>query len=774
MSVTAADHGDSTGALYRPLVRALFRDTSTMVLGVLASVFAIVLTAMHANSPGLYVCASVMALIGAGTALVNLKYRPAAAAERLDNAALYRWEIRYTIGAVATTVCLGWWCFHSLALLDDSFAALTSCIVTFANLIGVTGRNYPISRLMNLQIVTAGAGVLLGVAGQGTYHLALSVLIFVFIISMRQFGNAQRSIMFSELLERRKAEKLATQFTTALDNVPEAVFMFSPARKLEVANTQALHEIGIEPGSEVQMPLERMLKIFVDDLDISESDTATISSILYSDKHGANLTFKMRGDRERTIKLRANPMSNGGIVATFEDVTREVEAVSTIENLSRFDQLTGLINREELQRVLITELDHRSDRQQCAVILINLDRFKQWNDSLGHSVGDFLLCEATRRIKEVVGETGYCSRYGGDEFAVAVRNTNCLDLTKVMADQIIGELNRPVIIGKTTVQLSCSIGISVGGKTRDTAEALLKQADMALFWAKQDGRGEWRVFSQKMSHELEERRKLEEDLRNALKDGQFETHFQPLVSVDEKQITTCEALLRWHHPKNGPVSPAIFIPLAEEIGVIEDIGAWVLRDACETCATWPNGTKVAVNLSAVQFRQGDIVQTVKQILNETGLDPRRLELEITESLMLSDMKQTVARLNEFIAMGVRISLDDFGTGYSSLSYMHELPLHKVKIDRSFVQDIKEGSKSLTLVQAICALAQELELSVVVEGVEEAGQLEALLRHAKITEIQGYYFSRPLDQDQITEMLDRGSTTNHRTLKKLPLVRSIAA
>ena len=473
-----------------------------MVLGVLASVFAIVLTAMHANSPGLYVCASVMALIGAGRALVNLKYRTAAAAERLDNAALYRWEIRYTIGAVATTVCLGWWCFHSLALLDDSFAALTSCIVTFANLIGVTGRNYPISRLMNLQIVTAGAGVLLGVAGQGTYHLALSVLIFVFIISMRQFGNAQRSIMFSELLERRKAEKLATQFTTALDNVPEAVFMFSPARKLEVANTQALHEIGIEPGSEVQMPLERMLKIFVDDLDISESDTATISSILYSDKHGANLTFKMRGDRERTIKLRANPMSNGGIVATFEDVTREVEAVSTIENLSRFDQLTGLINREELQRVLITELDHRSDRQQCAVILINLDRFKQWNDSLGHSVGDFLLCEATRRIKEVVGETGYCSRYGGDEFAVILRNKNNNYLATKVSERILKSLSVPFHISGIEIQMSVSIGISIYPDNTINADELFKFSDIAMYRAKKLGRNQVCYFEDEMQKQF--------------------------------------------------------------------------------------------------------------------------------------------------------------------------------------------------------------------------------------------------------------------------------
>ena len=302
----------------------------------------------------------------------------------------------------------------------------------------------------------------------------------------------------------------------------------------------------------------------------------------------------------------------------------------------------------------------------------------------------------------------------------------------------------------------------------------MKQADTALFRAKQEGRGSMRVFAKSMGQELEERRRLETDLRDALEHEQFEIWFQPLVSVEKRRVTTCEALLRWRHPDNGMISPGIFVPIAEEMGLIEEIGAYVMREACKACASWPDNTRVAVNLSAVQFHQGDIFATVQNALKNSGLHPSRLELEITESLMLSDRAQVINVLEMFKKMGVRIALDDFGTGYSSLRYMNELPLDKVKIDRAFVTDLQPGTKALTLVQAITALGQRLGLSIVVEGIEHEEQLSILLQHAPVSEIQGYYFSKPVSPVEIAMLLDCETSENTTMIARMPEAPSLAA
>ena len=420
------------------------------------------------------------------------------------------------------------------------------------------------------------------------------------------------------------------------------------------------------------------------------------------------------------------------------------------------------------------QLSSLGDSDRCAILLINIDRFKQINDSLGHSKGDKILQSVAERLTELCADLGVCARYGGDEFAIAVREDDSFDIATNLADTICESFAQPFNLGRRRVTLGCSIGIAVSSNSNQAPEDLLKNADLALISAKQSARGDWRMYNAEMSRDMQVRSKLENDLRTALTNEQFEAHFQPIVSIKQSRVSVCEALLRWKHPSKGFISPAVFVPIAEELGLINDIGSWMLFEACEACVGWPNETRVAVNLSPLQFRSGDLVETVRNALSQSGLEADRLELEVTESLMMEDIGETVTLLHQLKQMGVRVSLDDFGTGYSSLNYLNELPLDKVKIDRSFVNDLHKNPKSITLVQAVTALGQKLDLTVVVEGIETVDQLEMLMSNAPVDEIQGYLFSKPVDGDQISQLLDKSQIANRSMLAKLSALKSIAA
>lgn len=777
--VRTIDHpNQSAGTLYRPMVAELYADANMVSLGALASIFAVLVTAWSTGSAAINFCAVFMSIVGIARLGINYFYHRRVSDEPMATSQLRFWEKLYSIGAVCTALSLGVWCFVCMAIVKNDFATLVSCTVSLTNLVGVCGRNYPIMRLFYWQISVVGTGILAGGLLVGGEYTVLGLLVLPFLVGLRKIALKHRDNVFEALTQSRRSEKLANRLDTALNNIPQAICMFDSSRRLEMANAPTLMGLHRQRDDLHRLTVAEMTQMLVEEHSVTKRDASVIERTISQCKSvRRSFTFKTGKDgvqAERVMKLVANPMENGGVVATFEDITREVKAENTIDRMTRFDKLTGLLNRDQLRVVLNNELLLRSPEQQVSVLLISLDRFKQVNETMGHAIGDLILCEVTNRLESIIKENGFCARFSGDEFAVVLRSRDCSDFARTISDQILEVLHEPYVFEGSDISIGCSIGISFGSRAGDGAEILLKQADLAMFWAKSESRGDWRVFSQKMSQELEERRQLEHDLRRALANGEFETYYQPIVSVDKKRVTTCEALLRWKHPTKGFVSPAVFIPLAEELGLIEEIGEWVLLDACRACASWPSDVRVAVNLSAVQFRQGDVLKTVKNVLADTGLRPARLELEITESLMLSDMKETIAVLHKFKTLGVRISLDDFGTGYSSLSYMNDLPLDKVKIDRSFIEDLREGGKSLALVQGISAIGRELGLTVVVEGIEEADQLSVLLEHALINEIQGYYFSRPVPLDEVSILLNRSTLKNRQMLRKLSHRQLVAA
>ena len=433
------------------------------------------------------------------------------------------------------------------------------------------------------------------------------------------------------------------------------------------------------------------------------------------------------------------------------DVTQARKDQERISRLAHYDVLTGLPNRLSFLQALSGAWDAQGQTAGCAVLCLDLDHFKGVNDSLGHPIGDALLIEAARRLRACVGDKGVVTRLGGDEFAVVVRDELAPAALGVLAQAIVDVLSLPYDLDDHLVSIGASVGIAVAPTDADDADTLLKNADLALYRAKGDGRGAYRFFEATMDVWAQERRALEIDLRSALKNEELKLFFQPLIGAKAHETTGFEALLRWQHPRRGVVGPDDFIECAEQWGLICKIGEWVLNEACRQAASWPAPLKVAVNLSPNQFATGDLVEQVRTALRESGLAPSRLELEITEGLLLSDTAGTLEQLQALKALGVRIAMDDFGTGYSSLAYLWRFPFDKIKIDRTFIAEMSGNPAIADILRTITLLGRTLNLEVTAEGVETAEQA-LILEDMRCDHFQGYLFGRPMPMADIPGFL----------------------
>jgi diguanylate cyclase (GGDEF)-like protein len=457
-------------------------------------------------------------------------------------------------------------------------------------------------------------------------------------------------------------------------------------------------------------------------------------------------------ERGRTLALTFHPMADGGSVVLIEDITDRKMAEAKIHQLARYDSLTGLPNRALFRDHMDASVTNLRRRGPFAIHFVDLDEFKQVNDTLGHPCGDELLCAVADRLRTAVRGSDVVARFGGDEFVILQYPLGHPKEAAALAERLVAELAEPYQISGHEVVVGVSIGIALAPRDGSNADLLLKNADMALYRAKSDGRRAWRFFEQGMDVMAQARRNLQLDLRNALASNAFKIHYQPLLNLRTKRISTCEALLRWPHPVRGMVSPAEFIPVAEEMGLIVEIGNFVLREACLECAKWPDDVRVAVNMSPIQFRRGNVTDGIREALAAAKLPASRLEIEITESVFLNDTELTRHWLNELQEMGVRISLDDFGTGYSSLSYLHNYPLNKVKIDRSFLQGVDTSNRSLNLLRSVARLSADLGMSVAVEGIETEEQLELVARESSVDEVQGFLLGVPMPSSDIRNLL----------------------
>ena len=441
-------------------------------------------------------------------------------------------------------------------------------------------------------------------------------------------------------------------------------------------------------------------------------------------------------------------------IIAIRDQRERLRSEAEIRSLAFDDALTGLPNRRRFTTELNQRLDSRRRGEQAfALLMLDLDRFKMVNDTLGHSFGDKLLQRVAGRLKSAVRDEDLVARLGGDEFAILQAGITSPAQARALAERIVDFLSRPFIIDRQVINIGASVGLAFAFVDGDTPELLLRNADLALYKAKADGRGTYHLFEAELDARIQARRALETDLRRATANNEFELHYQPLFDAKSQAVLGAEALIRWRDPARGMVSPAEFIPLAEETGLISVIGHWVLRIACAEAVTWPAHLSVAVNLSPVQFRDPNLAATIHSVLSRTGLDPSRLEVEITEGVLIANEARTLSTLNALRTLGVRIAMDDFGTGYSSLSYLQRFPFDKIKIDQSFVQQVPQNAHAAGIVRAIITMGACLGMKTTVEGVETREQLSFTAREGA-DQVQGYFFSRPLSASDFGSFIQR--------------------
>ena len=735
------------------LLDSLFETPAPLVTGNLFGAIAAAMTALKTGETVIWACVALLVVAGVVRAFDLQRYHARKSTLTADETA--RWKKRHQIGAMIQATAVGIWCSTTLLATDDAVAHMICLSATTGIVAGGAGRAYGRQWVFQLQVLLAYGSTIIALALRGTpYYLAMSVVCTAYLVAIMQLSANLHKIFMRALLAREREAALAGQFDTALNNMPQGLSMFRADGCLAVMNRRFIELMNLSDDHvQREASASDIIAACVASGSISDASGKLILSEIENSQARDIITADPDDVRARSLSWKFQPMAGGGAVVLLEDITERRTAEARISHLARYDELTALPNRvnfrDEIERLLAIRHDAA---QLSALLFIDLDQFKQVNDTLGHPCGDQLLCVVADRLREMLRPEDFVARFGGDEFVVFQQNIKSREDAASLAQRIVEHLSERYKIDNHLVEIGASVGIAMTSPAGISADTLLKNADMALYRAKADGRGTFCFFRDEMAQTVEARRILELDLRKALANEEFELFYQPLVNLKSGRISTCEALLRWNHPVRGTVSPIDIIPVAEDMGLIVDLGRWILRKACMECMKWPEAVSVAVNFSPQQFHQRDVLSEVRYALEVSGLPAHRLEIEITESSLLRNTQLTHDVLSQLSAIGVRISLDDFGTGYSSLSYLHNFPLQKVKIDRSFLEGI-DTDRPLTLLRGVARLSADLGMSVVVEGIETNEQLELISVDGTVTEAQGYLFSRPVPAVRVRQLLN---------------------
>ncbi len=753
------------------LVDSLFMNPAPMIFGAFGPAIAGAVIAAVTSNLLCWLCVPLFIVVGLARALQMYRYQQRNS--RLTVEESVTWEKRYRIGTIAYGISLGIWGVTVLLTTNDAAAHMLCVTTVVAYTSAGVGRTFGRPQIFHLHLLMSiGPLILALMYVGGPYHIALALLSLVFFSAIRHLTSSLQRIYVNAWIAKEREAALAGQFDTALNNMPHGLCMFSADGRVAVMNHRFIEMMKLSDDF-VQRGASAtdICNACVLSGSISAAAAQQILYEIESSQRGDIVTSDPDPTKNRSLDWTFQPMAGGGTVVLVEDITERKDAEARISHLARYDELTALPNRvnfrDEIGRLLAMQHgDHRS-----ALLFVDLDQFKQVNDTLGHPCGDQLLCAVAERLREMLRPEDFVARFGGDEFVVFQQNIHSHEDAAALARRIVDRLSERYKIDNHLVEIGASVGIAMTAPGVG-ADTLLKNADMALYRAKADGRGTFCFFRDEMAQTVEARRILELDLRKALANEEFELFYQPLINLKSGKVSTCEALLRWNHPARGTVSPVDIIPVAEDMGLIVDLGRWILRKACMECMKWPEAVSVAVNFSPQQFHQRDVLSEVRYALEVSGLPAHRLEIEITESSLLHNTELTHDLLSQLRSLGVRISLDDFGTGYSSLSYLHNFPLQKVKIDRSFLEGI-DSDRPLTLLRGVARLSADLGMSVVVEGIETNEQLELISADGAVTEAQGYLFSRPVPSVRIRQLLN--ASHGRRTDEQLHVVpsRSIA-
>ncbi len=739
--------------VYSNVVKSLHGDTRTLFFGKAATISAALVACYLAGNYFVYGVSCFLLVIGIFR-LVHIARFNKGSVDELNHADLLSVETQYRTLSGLYVGSLGALCFACLATSSDAILHLVVISATLANVAGISGRNFASRKVVQYQTIAVTIPLIIGLlAFGGPYHTFLACLLLPFLIAIQSISERLRGMLFDASLKALENKTIADRFEVALENASHGMAMIDSDGRFMVANERFGELFDCVPDQELigSSLTDVTIRSIAQrpGMAIGEAIPERIRICLEERKKRRFTQLRVDGS---TIEISFNPMKDGAGVIVLEDITDRVKSEGEIKLLANYDPLTRLPNRHHFTTMMKSRVGEDKDYKEFALFFADLDKFKTVNDSLGHAVGDKLLCAVSLRMKSCLPEGGAICRFGGDEFVIILPNVSSQHDCQRFAKRIIDEVSKPVLIDGHLIIVGVSIGVAQGPENSSDFEQLLKMADVALYDAKSKGRGLMVFYSSELGDKIRERRKLEVDLRRAVQRGELSVHYQPLIDMKSNEVAGCEALVRWTHPNLGNIPPAQFIPMAEEIGIISKIGKFVLDQATKECKRWPGNIRVAVNVSSLQFQQSDVCGMIESALINSSLEASRLEIEVTESAVLDDMMETSRVLRTLAQSGVRISLDDFGTGFSSLSYLHQLPLDKVKIDRSFLESIRDDERALILLSGVTKMASDLGLQVIVEGVEEIEQLEILKREVHLDQVQGYLFGKAMPADEIRKFV----------------------
>jgi diguanylate cyclase (GGDEF)-like protein len=739
---------------YVSMVRSLYADRGVMMLGALASALTAATAGIEAHNTILLAIAAAFIVVGVARNM-DMAAFARTTIDDVDVATARHWETRATIGAAAIAAIYGIWCFYSFIFVNTPFAELSSIAMSVAVLVGVAGRNFAVDRLVSIQVLLIGAPLTLGMLFDGAFHTALqSVVLIAFFSSIRKITANIRAILVRAVHGRLEASRLADEFDTALETMHHGLAMLDADGLVAVINDRAVADFNrFAPGEWVGRPFSALVSAASARGTVPPRSAEQLMQIVNGQRNG-KVIIKLSSSAYFEITVSAR---HGRVVLLFEDITERVRAEERINFMAHYDALTGLPNRGFFAQQVRADLELRSTRpgrEQAMLMIVDIDDFKHVNDSAGHLIGDRLLVEAADRLKRALGNSSLIARLGGDEFIVYRSGAIVEADVEAEPAAILAAFKAPFSIMGESLSTNVSIGIVVAEDSEDDLDGLMTKADLALYKAKANGKGQSQVFANEMDTAYRYRQRLKTELKTCVAAEGLTLAYQPLIDLKTRRVVACEALARWNHPTLGSIPPSLFIPIAEETGLISDITNWVLKAAALECRNWPADVSVSVNVSARDFRNADVEAMVERALKVSGLAPHRLEIEVTETALIEEKEAATSILSALGRRGIGIALDDFGTGYSSLSYLQALPFTKLKVDRSFVMDIASNPRSLKLLSNVAQLGKDINLVVTAEGVETEEQLALIEAHTRVDQIQGYLFGVPLPRREVGELISR--------------------
>ncbi|WP_018235671.1 bifunctional diguanylate cyclase/phosphodiesterase [Ensifer sp. BR816] len=749
--------------VYLSSVSSLYEHRRTLVVGMLSHVATFLLVYLKSADPFYLGCTIAVVILWMLRSLDMARF------DRqdftgADRATLRKWENRYIVGGVSATLTCGIACGYAIAVTQDSFSQLACISVTFASMISLVGRNYGSERAVLLLSSSACLPIVVGLLALGDpFMLVLAILIPPFIFSTWAMANNVRAFLYENVLAAQ-IRTIAGQFDAALNNMTHGLLMLDGDNRIVVANERACVLLAL--GDKVNLkgrPLADVLAHVCRRMSLGEEKGGAIARQLDRLVKGGPSHTLVHISDELSLEFSANRRNNAEIVLTFEDVTARVQAEKQILRMVRFDRLTGLPSRDYFAELAHdAAISEGAPDRDVGLLLLDVAEFKHVNDTRGHVIGDKLIQAIADRLRALAGRDAIAGRLMGDEFAVFFPNTvDSADLEERIQILHTGMHGIYAAAGFTfNIVMSGGLVIVKGSDFR--FEDSRTKADLALSETKARDKGGCTAFESEMDARYRDRQKLKSDLRNALGAGALSVSYQPMFTPDGARVECCEALARWMHPERGPVPPAVFIQLAEEMGLVTEITRLVLLQACRDCLAWPADVSVSVNLSVLDFRNDDIIDLVTETLKETGLSSARLHLEVTESCLMDEPVKVCAVLRELRERGITIAIDDFGTGYSNLSYLDALPVDILKIDRSFVRNIGDDARRFKLLCGAGDLARALDLKAVVEGVETAEELHLINAYRCADLIQGFVFSAPMPASAIAVLCKTDGRKNSTT------------